>query len=300
MYAQTVNLLSNLLSTQKTKSKVSFSSLSFGHLLINMKLKVSLKITFDCTMKLRKSSRFYSYKKRHLALKPIDRVRMKRMISGIELFLKTRNEIGVYRYRYEDDKKILINACNASALMCLLSFLRISIERPCVQPAIHHVTRTIESFTPAECWRLFRFQKEDLPRLKVALRMPNVVILEDDNRLRFTGEEVMLFSLCRLAYPLRLEDLASTTLDAMGKSIQVLLKKKKVRICIEWHCGEIVKLFAFLDLRHNIKIRHQKCDLLYFAASLLRICHTCLNGNNTLSTSTWFLQHWRLICKLCR
>ena len=162
-----------------------------------MKLKVSLKIAFDCTMKLRKSSRFYSYKKRHLALKPIDRVRMKRMISGIELFLKTRNEIGVYRYRYEDDKKILINACNASALMCLLSFLRISIERSCVQPAIHHVTRTIESFTPAECWRLFRFQKEDLPRLKVALRMPNVVILEDDNRLRFTGEEVMLFSLCR-------------------------------------------------------------------------------------------------------
>ena len=190
VYAQTVKLLSNLLSTPKTKSKVSFSLLSFGHLLINMKSKVALKITFDHTMKLRKSSRFYSYKKRHLALKPIDRVRMMRIISGIALFLKTRNEIAVYRYHSDNEKKILINACNSCALMCLLSFLRISTERPCVQPAIYRVTRTIESFTPAECWRLFRFQKEDLPRLKVALRMPNLVILEEDNRLRFTIAEI--------------------------------------------------------------------------------------------------------------
>ena len=119
-----------------------------------------------------------------------------------------------------------------------------------------------------------------MPRLKVALRMPNVVILEDDNRLRFTGEEVMLFSLCRF-FPRR------SHVRSCHKGIlteRLLLENrcmKKVRICIEWHYGELAKLFAFLDFRHNIKIRHQKCDLLYFAASLLRNCHTCLYGNNT-------------------
>ena len=71
---------------------------------------------------------------------------------------------------------------------------------------------------------------------------------------------------------------------------------RKVRICVEWHYGEIAELFQYLDYTKNIKLRQQKCDLLYFAASLLRNCHTCLYGNNT---SRYFDMHPPLFNPIC-
>ena len=55
--------------------------------------------------------------------------------------------------------------------------------------------RTIESFSDAECWRRFRVRKDDLYRVKDALQIPHSVRLE--NRSKFSGEEVLLFSLNR-------------------------------------------------------------------------------------------------------
>jgi hypothetical protein len=58
-------------------------------------------------------------------------------------------------------------------------------------------------------------------------------------------------------------------------------KLKKVRVCVEWHYGDLCSLFPFLDYYKNHKILQNNCGLLYFAASLLRNCHCCLYGNNT-------------------
>ena len=54
-----------------------------------------------------------------------------------------------------------------------------------------------------------------------------------------------------------------------------------LRIAIEWHYGELCKLFPFLDYKSNLKIRLQPLSDLYFTATFLRNCHTCLYENNT-------------------
>lgn len=56
---------------------------------------------------------------------------------------------------------------------------------------------------------------------------------------------------------------------------------KKVRVCIEWHYGHLANLFPFIDYKRNVKILQQPCELIYFAASLLRNCHCTLYGNQT-------------------
>jgi hypothetical protein len=60
---------------------------------------------------------------------------------------------------------------------------------------------------------------------------------------------------------------------------------KKVLICIEWQYGHLASPFPFIDYERNVKILQQPCELIYFAASLLRNCHCTLYGNQT---STYF------------
>jgi hypothetical protein len=56
---------------------------------------------------------------------------------------------------------------------------------------------------------------------------------------------------------------------------------KKVRVPIEWHYGDLASLYPFIDYKNNMKLMQQPVELIYFAASLLHNCHTCLYGNNT-------------------
>jgi hypothetical protein len=56
---------------------------------------------------------------------------------------------------------------------------------------------------------------------------------------------------------------------------------KKVRVSIEWHYGHLAILFPFIDYKRNVKILQQPCEMIYFAASLLRNCHCALYGNQT-------------------
>jgi hypothetical protein len=58
---------------------------------------------------------------------------------------------------------------------------------------------------------------------------------------------------------------------------------KKVRICIEWRYGHLASRFPFIDYNRNKKLLENSCELLYFAASLLRNCHCALYGNQTSS-----------------
>lgn len=78
---------------------------------------------------------------------------------------------------------------------------------PIIYPAIDRLPRNIAYFADVapSCGILFRFRYGHLARLFVALQFPAQVRLS--NGMHLMGEEVFLFSLCRLAYPSRLADL---------------------------------------------------------------------------------------------
>jgi hypothetical protein len=61
--------------------------------------------------------------------------------------------------------------------------------------------RTINSFSSKECWRRFRFRKRDLKRLLVVFGLDEVeaTLGTDGKRGDFSGEEIVLYSLYRLA-----------------------------------------------------------------------------------------------------
>lgn len=64
-----------------------------------------------------------------------------------------------------------------------------------LQPLVNH-ERTIASFTDSDCWNFFETRKEDLPRLLVALTIPQRVTLSNGGAM--SGEEVMLRGLYEL------------------------------------------------------------------------------------------------------
>ena len=65
-----------------------------------------------------------------------------------------------------------------------------------------------------------------------------------------------------------------------------------VRECIEWEFGKILKNFAFLDFRKNLKVLLSPLVKYYLVGGLLTNCHTCLYGSHTClygsQTSTYF------------
>lgn len=79
---------------------------------------------------------------------------------------------------------------HATAYLNVILTVEINEPLAAVLPA-----RTIESFSDSECWRRFRMRKNDLYRVKNSLAIPHTVRLS--NGSRFSGEEVLLFSLNR-------------------------------------------------------------------------------------------------------
>ena len=55
----------------------------------------------------------------------------------------------------------------------------------------------------------------------------------------------------------------------------------KVRQCVEWGFGDIVRNFAFLDFRKNLKLYLQPVGKYYAVGALLTNCRACLRGNST-------------------
>lgn len=55
------------------------------------------------------------------------------------------------------------------------------------------------------------------------------------------------------------------------------------RICVEWGYAKVVKYFAFVDFKKNLKLLLSPISAYYFVAVLLTNCHTCLYGSETSS-----------------
>ena len=62
-------------------------------------------------------------------------------------------------------------------------------------------------------------------------------------------------------------------------------RMSSVRECVEWEFGNILRLFAFLDFRKDLKVLLSPVAKYYMVGALLTNCHTCLYGNQT---STYF------------
>jgi hypothetical protein len=60
----------------------------------------------------------------------------------------------------------------------------------------------------------------------------------------------------------------------------------KLRICVEWAFGDVVRYWSALDMRSQMKIQRTPCALHYTVAVLLTNCITMLRGRNV--TSTYF------------
>jgi hypothetical protein len=73
------------------------------------------------------------------------------------------------------------------------------------KPFFPQMRKSFASFDEQSCYELFRFRKDDLPRLFVALHLPHHFIT--NSRYRFAGEESLLILLRRLSTPNRLGDL---------------------------------------------------------------------------------------------
>jgi hypothetical protein len=54
-----------------------------------------------------------------------------------------------------------------------------------------------------------------------------------------------------------------------------------VRVAVEWGYGRIVRYFAFLDFKKNLKVFLQPVAVYYAVGALLTNCHTCLYGSQT-------------------
>lgn len=54
-----------------------------------------------------------------------------------------------------------------------------------------------------------------------------------------------------------------------------------VRECVEWEFGNILRNFAFLDFRKNLKVLLSPVAKYYLVGGLLTNCHTCFYGNQT-------------------
>ncbi|XP_033632035.1 uncharacterized protein LOC117293721 [Asterias rubens] len=53
-------------------------------------------------------------------------------------------------------------------------------------------------------------------------------------------------------------------------------RMSSVRECVEWEFGKMIKLFAFLDFRKNLKVLLSPVAKYYLVGGLLTNCHTCL------------------------
>lgn len=51
------------------------------------------------------------------------------------------------------------------------------------------------------------------------------------------------------------------------------------RITVEWAFGKIIRYFAFLDVKKNLKLQLQPVGKMYVVAAILTNCHTCLYGS---------------------
>ncbi|XP_077560431.1 uncharacterized protein LOC144175200 [Haemaphysalis longicornis] len=82
------------------------------------------------------------------------------------------------------------------------------------------------------------------------------------------------------AYPLRpllMRPYAGSSLSPQQQNFNSTMST--VRQAVEWGFGKTVNLFAFLDFKKNQKLLLQNVPQMYWVATILTNCHTCIYGS---------------------
>ena len=83
------------------------------------------------------------------------------------------------------------------------------------------------------------------------------------------------------AYPLRRYLISPFRGANLRAEEEFNTRMSSVRECVEWEFGKMLKIFAFLDFRKNLKVLLSPVAKYYLVGGLLNNCHTCLYGNQT-------------------
>ena len=86
------------------------------------------------------------------------------------------------------------------------------------------------------------------------------------------------------AYPLRVHLQAPfrNTVEGLTPEQEAYNKSmSQVRASVEWIFGDIIKYFAFLDYKKDLKIGLSAVGKMYITCALMRNAHTCLYGSTT-------------------
>ena len=93
------------------------------------------------------------------------------------------------------------------------------------------------------------------------------------------GEPVCLYD--DPAYPLRVHLQAPFRGNLNPLQEEFNSQMSKVRISVEWLFNEIIKYFAFLDFKKNLKIGLSPVGKMYRVCALLTNARTCLHKTQT-------------------
>jgi hypothetical protein len=136
--------------------------------------------------RLRQSKKTYAYRKRHIGYSQNQRLEVVRL----KLFMI---QIVALKVAKITKTVLFIQVLDAVFCFAYYHYLQLILEPIFLLMPIVYLNRTIDSFHEEQAYHLFRFNKSDLKRLMVALRIPDTVVTQGRNK--FSGEEVFLFSL---------------------------------------------------------------------------------------------------------
>ena len=106
-------------------------------------------------------------------------------------------------------------------------------------------------------------------------------LLQKLNVHSFAPDETPLCLYGGPAYPLRIHLMTGFKGAVTPQQHAFNEKMNSVRVTVEWIFGDIVRFFAFMDFKKDLKVNLSPIGKMYMVSALLQNAHTCLYGNTT-------------------
>ncbi|KAK4886490.1 hypothetical protein RN001_002761 [Aquatica leii] len=153
---------------------------------------------------------------------------------------------------------------------------------------MENVEFNLNNMTNDEIKLNFRFQREDITRLKNAIRIPQRVITNTRNKMD-DRHDAGIFRESNLYQELEQNAMFPNNENYVlygdqAYGVRQLLYNntmKVLRVAVEWGFQKVISQFAFVDLKKNQKLLCNDIESFYKCAVLLTNCHTCLYGSQT-------------------
>eukprot|EP00795_Rhopilema_esculentum_P014992 gene14992-biopygen881 len=160
-------------------------------------------------------------------------------------------------------------------------------------PYLNYDRFVLEDMNESECLVDFRFKKDDIYSLAVALRLIEVLKCTNgtvhvchtlvDMETWFQGQPLSIqgdpayLQRVHLQCPFARRVVLSPEEQAFNQSMS------QVRVSVEWLFGDIVNYFKFTDFKKDLKIGLSAVGKIYVVCAILHNALTCLYSNSTAS-----------------